>query len=159
MSGIHIHPGAYTSVWCIYKCVCKHVQLSVCTCASVCKHLRLCLNMCDCLSIQANRRRNKAEMQAADNNILLFGQWYRKKQEAKLDKHEAKHADKLLPNTHKLPLAPAQTPLRKPEMADLREFVLVSLSLCVCVCVCVCVCERVCLRCANLRWLIFAMLS
>jgi len=72
----------------------------------------------------ANRRRNKAEMQAADNNILLFGQWYRKKQEAKLDKHEAKHADKVLPNTHKLPLAPAQTPLRKPEMADLREFVL-----------------------------------
>ena len=79
-------------------------------------------------------------MQAADNNILLFGQWYRKKQEAKLDKHEAKHADKLLPSTHKLPLAPAQTPLRKPEMADLREFVLVSLCLCTYVYVCVSQC-------------------
>jgi len=41
-------------------------------------------------------------MQAADNNILLFGQWYRKKHQ----------------------IEPSEKTIRKPEMSDLREFVL-----------------------------------
>lgn len=49
----------------------------------------------------ATRRRNKGDMQA-DNNILLFGQWYRKK-------HNVQGSE------------PAP---KKPEMSDLRSFVM-----------------------------------